>query len=164
MRRVPFTILLLVIALGIGAGGYWLGRRNVIVSPQMAARHATDSAVPSPAGKKPERKLLYYKHPMGEPDFSPSPKQDSMGMDYIPDSEGDEGGGANSASAPPEQGSAGKVQYYRNPMGLPETSPVPRKDSMGMDYIPVSRVTTTMPGPSRSLWQRCRDLVCRPRP
>lgn len=30
-----------------------------------------------------------------------------------------------------------KVLYYRNPMGLPDTSPVPRKDSMGMDYIPV---------------------------
>ncbi len=27
--------------------------------------------------------------------------------------------------------------YYRNPMGLSDTSPVPRKDSMGMDYIPV---------------------------
>ena len=30
-----------------------------------------------------------------------------------------------------------KPLYYRNPMGLPDTSPVPRKDSMGMDYIPV---------------------------
>ncbi len=30
-----------------------------------------------------------------------------------------------------------KVVYYRNPMGLPDTSPVPKKDSMGMDYIPV---------------------------
>ena len=27
--------------------------------------------------------------------------------------------------------------YYRNPMGLADTSPVPKKDSMGMDYIPV---------------------------
>jgi membrane fusion protein, copper/silver efflux system len=43
--------------------------------------------------------------------------------------------GANSAasSAPP----ARKVLYYRNPMGLPDTSPVPKKDSMGMDYVPV---------------------------
>ena len=31
----------------------------------------------------------------------------------------------------------GKVKYYRNPMGAPDTSPVPKKDSMGMDYIPV---------------------------
>ena len=30
-----------------------------------------------------------------------------------------------------------KVLYYRNPMGLPDTSPVPKKDSMGMDYVPV---------------------------
>ncbi|MDG4607465.1 MAG: efflux RND transporter periplasmic adaptor subunit [Candidatus Contendobacter sp.] len=31
----------------------------------------------------------------------------------------------------------GKILYYRNPMGLPDTSPTPKKDSMGMDYIPV---------------------------
>ncbi|WP_373504429.1 efflux RND transporter periplasmic adaptor subunit [Aestuariivirga sp.] len=30
-----------------------------------------------------------------------------------------------------------KILYYRNPMGLPDTSPVPKKDSMQMDYIPV---------------------------
>jgi Cu(I)/Ag(I) efflux system membrane fusion protein len=31
----------------------------------------------------------------------------------------------------------GQVKYYRNPMGTPDTSPVPKKDSMNMDYIPV---------------------------
>jgi Cu(I)/Ag(I) efflux system membrane fusion protein len=30
-----------------------------------------------------------------------------------------------------------KLLYYRNPMGLPDTSPTPKKDQMGMDYIPV---------------------------
>ena len=30
-----------------------------------------------------------------------------------------------------------KIIHYRNPMGLPDVSPVPKKDSMGMDYIPV---------------------------
>ena len=30
-----------------------------------------------------------------------------------------------------------QILYYRNPMGLPDTSPVPKKDSMGMDYVPV---------------------------
>jgi Cu(I)/Ag(I) efflux system membrane fusion protein len=30
-----------------------------------------------------------------------------------------------------------KILYYRNPMGAPDISPVPKKDSMGMDYIPV---------------------------
>ncbi|MFA6063072.1 MAG: efflux RND transporter periplasmic adaptor subunit [Gallionella sp.] len=32
---------------------------------------------------------------------------------------------------------ARKLLYYRNPMGLPDTSPIPKKDSMGMDYVPV---------------------------
>ncbi len=31
----------------------------------------------------------------------------------------------------------GKIVSYRNPMGLPDTSPVPKKDWMGMDYIGV---------------------------
>jgi len=35
------------------------------------------------------------------------------------------------------QTNARRILYYRNPMGLPDTSPVPKKDSMGMDYIPV---------------------------
>ena len=30
-----------------------------------------------------------------------------------------------------------KIKFYRNPMGAPDTSPTPKKDSMGMDYIPV---------------------------
>jgi Cu(I)/Ag(I) efflux system membrane fusion protein len=30
-----------------------------------------------------------------------------------------------------------RILYYRNPMGLPDTSPVPKKDQMGMDYVPV---------------------------
>ena len=37
-----------------------------------------------------------------------------------------------------------KILYYRNPMGLPDTSPEPKKDSMGMDYIPVCETTSRM--------------------
>ncbi len=45
---------------------------------------------------------------------------------------------AKDASAPkPAENAERKVLFYRNPMGLPDTSPVPKKDSMGMDYIPV---------------------------
>jgi Cu(I)/Ag(I) efflux system membrane fusion protein len=39
------------------------------------------------------------------------------------------------ARVPHDQGS--KVLYYRNPMNPEVTSPVPMKDSMGMDYVPV---------------------------
>ncbi|HXI86031.1 MAG TPA: efflux RND transporter periplasmic adaptor subunit [Parvularculaceae bacterium] len=41
---------------------------------------------------------------------------------------------SQSNEAPHEKG---KILYYKNAMGLPDTSPVPKKDSMGMDYIPV---------------------------
>jgi membrane fusion protein, copper/silver efflux system len=50
------------------------------------------------------------------------------GMDLVPV--------AGSGSAPAE-GAAGEILYYKHPMGQPDTSPVPKKDSMGMDYIPV---------------------------
>lgn len=43
---------------------------------------------------------------------------------------------AQGASAPAEK-AARRLLYYRNPMGLPDTSPVPKKDPMGMDYVPV---------------------------
>jgi Cu(I)/Ag(I) efflux system membrane fusion protein len=33
------------------------------------------------------------------------------------------------------------AKLYRNPMGAPDTSAVPKKDSMGMDYIPVCEDT-----------------------
>lgn len=36
-----------------------------------------------------------------------------------------------------EGGAKGRILYYRNPMGLPDTSTVPKKDPMGMDYVPV---------------------------
>jgi Cu(I)/Ag(I) efflux system membrane fusion protein len=50
------------------------------------------------------------------------------------------GKSTQAGAARPEQANAQasrKVLYYRNPMGLPDTSPVPKKDSMGMDYTPV---------------------------
>lgn len=50
------------------------------------------------------------------------------------------GKATSSSVARPEQAKAQparKILYYRNPMGLPDTSPVPKKDSMGMDYVAV---------------------------
>jgi Cu(I)/Ag(I) efflux system membrane fusion protein len=109
-----FAVLALVgIAIAAG-GGYWLG-----------TRHNVQAEVAAPA--KQERKVLYYRNPMGLPDTSPVPKKDNMGMDYVP-VYADE-------AAPPK--AERKILYYRNPMGLPDTSPVPKKDSMGMDYVPV---------------------------
>ena len=77
-RSIGITAAALV-ALLAAASGYWFGTRNH-TGPQTQA--ATSGAA---AGQgKAERAILYYRNPMGQPDTSPVPKKDSMGMDYIP--------------------------------------------------------------------------------
>ena len=58
------------------AGDYWLTNRPEPVSTPAAA----EQSHPAPR----DRKILYYRNPMGLPDTSPVPKKDSMGMGYIP--------------------------------------------------------------------------------
>ncbi|MEW6163947.1 MAG: efflux RND transporter periplasmic adaptor subunit [Pseudomonadota bacterium] len=73
MRNIVIAVLLAV----AGLGGYWLGgRQDENVSAGGTA--AVASAAPG------EKEILYYRNPMGLPDTSPTPKKDSMGMDYIP--------------------------------------------------------------------------------
>ena len=83
-------------------------------------------------------KIFFYRNPMGELDVSPVPKKDSMGMDYIPvrEQSSQDSSEAQSVSDDSSLGQ-GNPLYYRNPMGLPDISYEPKKDSMGMDYIPV---------------------------
>ena len=57
----------------------------------------------------------------------------ALGAGYWLGSRGKPEGAAPQAAVQPER----KPLYYRNPMGLPDTSPVPKKDPMGMDYIAV---------------------------
>jgi Cu(I)/Ag(I) efflux system membrane fusion protein len=46
------------------------------------------------------------------------------------------------------EGGPRKILFYRSPMGTGETSPTPRKDSMGMDFVPVySDETDAAAGP-----------------
>jgi Cu(I)/Ag(I) efflux system membrane fusion protein len=67
------------------AGGYWWATRAS--APAVVAGSAQQ---PSAAPAKAERKVLYYRNPMGLPDTSPTPKKDPMGMDYIPVYDGEE--------------------------------------------------------------------------
>ena len=46
------------------------------------------------------------------------------------------------AAAPPPAATAGTPLYYRNPMDPSRRSPVPAKDEMGMDYVPVYAETS----------------------
>lgn len=66
---------------GTGAGYWWAARTHGGDAPAALAA----AAAPTPK----ERKVLYYRNPMGLADTSPVPKKDQMGMDYIPVYEGD---------------------------------------------------------------------------
>lgn len=99
------------------------------------------AALVAPAAAQ-ERPVLYYQDPAGKPYYSLGPKKDGAGRNYVPVYDDALGGSSSSleASSPkPENATKGgqKILYYRNPMGLPDTSPVPKKDWMGMDYIAV---------------------------
>jgi len=54
------------------------------------------------------------------------------GMNLVPLR--DEGGGGDGAAKPSGER---EILFYRNPMDPSISSPVPRKDDMGMDYVPV---------------------------
>jgi Cu(I)/Ag(I) efflux system membrane fusion protein len=82
-----WTIAVLVVAGGTAAG-YWFGSHGAATTVAPAPVAATQ-----PVAAKAEHKILYYRNPMGLPDTSPTPKKDSMGMDYIPVYEGDEPAG-----------------------------------------------------------------------
>jgi Cu(I)/Ag(I) efflux system membrane fusion protein len=122
--------LLLVLALGagLGVGGqYWYaaGFPTLGQSPIKPAASATA-----------EHPVLYYRDPSGAPFWSAAPKKDPQGHDYLPVYDDGEPPPASPAKSQATKGER-KILYYRNPMGLPDTSPVPKKDSMGMSYIPV---------------------------
>ena len=95
-------------------------------------------AVPVASSEKP----LFWRAPMGGPEISLSPKKDGMGMDFLPVRAADIARllprlGAHAPAASAAKPGERRILYYRNPMGLADISKVPKKDPMGMDYVPV---------------------------
>jgi RND family efflux transporter MFP subunit len=91
--RTIVATALLGVALG---AGYLLGRggghgAGGTAAPTAAAPTGGGQAAPPTPG---ERRVLYYRNPMGLPDTSPTPKKDQMGMDYIAVYEGEQSGGS----------------------------------------------------------------------
>lgn len=86
--------------------------------------------------------VLFWRDPMGGTEVSFAPKKDTMGMDFLPVRSADAVQilallDAGKTQQKDSQSGKRNILYYRNPMGLPDTSSVPKKDSMGMDYVPV---------------------------
>ena len=130
MNRIQVMILL-VLSLTAGAGGgYWYARSSATLT----------AATPAATAPPTERKVIYFRDPSGAPYWSGEPKKDASGHDYVAvhaDEEPAFGPGGELKKPTPARSGPRKILYYRNPMGLPDVSPVPKKDPMGMDYIPV---------------------------
>ena len=126
-----------------GLGGYWLGQNG---GPMPLLGQIEAMVVPaSSAAASPPGPVLYYRHPDGLPFYSAMPKTTDDGRLFVAVTVDPPERGALDVASPGDQMTSSgatlpgerKVLFYRNPMGLPDTSPTPKKDSMGMDYIPV---------------------------
>lgn len=135
------TIAAISLAAIVGGAGYWAGKNDVGAALQrlIANTRMAAEAVPQPEGTG---AVIYYSHPDALAEYSAKPKNTDDGRPFtaVRASE-DVSFDGTEAGTPMAEGGDGaterKVLFYRNPMGLPDTSKVPKKDSMGMDYLPV---------------------------
>lgn len=81
--------------------------------------------------------MIYYRHPDGQPRWSATPQHTADHRAFVPVHASEDVSFDDKPVMAADKGGPRKILYYRNPMGLPDTSPVPKKDSMGMDYVPV---------------------------
>jgi len=145
MKRLVLGLTLVAAASAAGLFGYKVGNGELRLPPLPAAARAyLPASLKAGAASKeapPSGPVIYYRHPDGEPAYSATPAKTKDGRDFVAvlaseDVSFDE---PAEEAVPASEAGAGErvILYYRNPMGLPDTSPVPKLDSMGMDYIPV---------------------------
>jgi Cu(I)/Ag(I) efflux system membrane fusion protein len=128
-------------SLGAAAAIFAAAGVGLFAARMPRARPFTAPSIMSTATAAEAGATIYYQDPDEKPSYSLSPKKTPDGRNWraipagadISFDEPDASADTKAADATPER----KIKYYRNPMGLPDTSPTPKKDSMGMDYIPV---------------------------
>ena len=134
-------ITTLFLAVFVGAAGYWAGKYDVGADLLPSSRL---TVVPTETVTQPEGTgaVIYFRHPDGLPQYAAEPRNIEDGRPFLAvRASEDFSFSASGAMAPVVDVASAtaerKILYYRNPMGLPDTSKVPKKDSMGMDYLPV---------------------------
>jgi membrane fusion protein, copper/silver efflux system len=134
MSRAAWAALTLAAIAAAGAGGYWLGQHRG--RPPSVAGVTAPAQTAAPSGP-----VIYYRDPDGKPFYSAEPRTTPDGRPWRAVRASEDISFDPPAKAaenePPTPSGARRILYYRNPMGLPDTSPVPKKDWMGMDYIAV---------------------------
>jgi Cu(I)/Ag(I) efflux system membrane fusion protein len=133
MNRAVFVSAAVAALIAAAGGGFITGR----VQRQPAG--TSGMAMVMPAAAQTSGAPIYYQDPDSRPFYSLMPTKTPDGRDYrgVPADADISFEEASAPEAAPTAPMDRKIKYYRNPMGLPDTSPTPKKDSMGMDYIPV---------------------------
>lgn len=138
MRRPVGAFLIVSAVVAAGVIGLAVGRLNGPLSGWL------DGVLPVTARQSMARSeatgpIVYYRDPDGRPAYSLTSTTTSSGKAYAAvHSSEDVSFEENAPDAMAAKGGdRGRIRFYRNPMGLPDTSPTPKKDSMGMDYLPV---------------------------
>lgn len=136
MKRIALAGLTLTAVSAAGVGGYWAGVRG-LPAPGLHEWFGVERTL---AAAEPTGAVIYYQDPDGEPVYAATPRQTGDGRAFRAVRASEDASFEDTTPAAAEAAvpaSSSRILYYRNPMGLPDTSPTPKKDSMGMDYIPV---------------------------
>lgn len=148
MNRLLLTGISLAAVTAAAAAGYVAGTRGLVL-PGLDRLHQIVTArllvAPKAEPAATAGPIAYWRHPDGAPVYAAEPRKTQDGRDFLPVRASEEisfdpptAKPVQAAEAPATGSEAErKLLYYRNPMGLPDTSPVPKKDWMGMDYLPV---------------------------
>src|SRR5713226_9546511 len=137
MRRPTGAFLIVSAIVAAGGVGLAVGRSSVPL-PGWLDGVLPVAAKQIPAQSEATGSVIYYRDPDGLPNYSLTSKKTSAGKDYlVVHSSKDVSFEDKAPETMTAKGGERRIRYYRNPMGLPDTSPTPKKDSMGMDYLPV---------------------------
>ncbi|WP_299566619.1 efflux RND transporter periplasmic adaptor subunit [uncultured Sulfitobacter sp.] len=124
--------------LAAGGKGWTPAMLTDAVQVQITALMGREAEAMPAAPRKATGPIIYYRHPDGLAEWSAAPTDTADGRGFLPVlASEDVSFDPESVTPPDADGGERTVLYYRHPMGLPDTSPVPKLDSMGMDYLPV---------------------------
>lgn len=137
MRRSVGVLLIGSAVLAAGTFGWAV--RSIAPPPAWLSDVLPAAATQGPSQSEAIGSIIYYREPGGLADYSSTPKKTASGKEYLAVRASED---VTFEDKAPEVAAAkgserGRIRFYRNPMGLPDTSPTPKKDSMGMDYLPV---------------------------
>jgi Cu(I)/Ag(I) efflux system membrane fusion protein len=118
--KLPLLAATLAAGIGVGGGAMYLLVRGA------GAPAGEQTAAKAKAG-------VQYQCPMHPTVVKDAPGTCPIcGMNLVPMAAHDHAGATPAAAQ-----AAHVIKFYRSPMNPQQTSPVPRKDEMGMDYVPV---------------------------